>query len=85
MLKLNGSGALIDTFSMLIGYDTSSPTSSTVSVSTLPDALMWMYSLSLTAVDTSTSGTPTVYSVVSKNVWCASSVNMILSVSSCAG
>ena len=37
------------------------------------------------AVETATSGTPTVYSVVPKYVWCASSVNWMRKSSSCAG
>ena len=44
-----------------------------------------MYSLWSDRVDTATSGTPTVYSVESKYVWWASSVNWIFTVSSWAG
>ena len=54
-------------------------------LSTRPVVFRLMYSLWSDRVDTATSGTPTVYSVESKYVWCASSVNWIFTVSSWAG
>ena len=85
MLKSKGWRALISTPTSAMGYDTSSPTTSMRRLSTGPVVLRLRYSLWDEYVDTCTSGTPAVYSVESKYVWCASSVNWIFSVSSCAG
>ncbi len=80
-LNSKGTFALIFTLVSTTGYVVSSLTTSMRRLFVSPVVLRKMYSLCDDMVETDASGTPTVYSVESKYVRCALSVNWIFSLS----